>query len=209
MVLNKNIFTVYQNDPDLTASQNLRLRNITIALGLWGSLYNAFDEPDPVQLRARGWLSTISKIKNVFTAVAVIAAAVAVVVAPIVAFFNPAAGLVIHEAMQLVIVASHAVVLGLTALEKKLDDSSSEPPAVVYVPAINVKNWYENKTILNGAEFHIGRGQDVLLEFSSPGMDTTNTTLASVFKDPAGYGYEPGNSSFPNPVNAGFFYLES
>jgi len=206
LVLNQDIFTVYEDDPELTDSQNLRLRNITIALGLWGSLYNALDEPEAVQLARWGWLkSAVSAVKSVFKAVAVIATVVAVVVAPVVAFFNPALGLALHETMLLVAEVSAKVVLGLSLLEQILDDPSSSPPvAEVYVPVINVKNCYEGTYITNGVEFHIGKGKDVLLEFCSPGADFANITLANVFNDVLG-GYEPGNPFFPYPAVSDYF----
>jgi hypothetical protein len=186
LVFNKDIFNAYEDDPDLNSSQNLRLRNITIALGLWGSLYNSFDTQDISPMAARGILKFFVRVvKSVFIAVAVIATVVAIVVAPIVTFINPAAGVVVMKAAQLVAAASTAIVMGLTKVEQWLDDKKTNPPpSKPYeqndpdrpkTAMLFVKNVYEDKKIENGVEFHIGRGKDVQLEFSISGWDTTST----------------------------------
>jgi hypothetical protein len=44
LVLNKNIFSVYQNDDSLTPGQNTRVRNYVIAVGLWTAIMLQFEE---------------------------------------------------------------------------------------------------------------------------------------------------------------------
>jgi hypothetical protein len=200
LVLNKNIFTVYQNDSALNQSQNLRLRNITIALGLWGSLYNAFDEPDSVFLRANWFKSFVSGVKEVFRVVAVIATVVAVVVAPVVAFINPGLETAIYLAAFTVAIISDVIVIGLTMLEEILYDEDLEPPLDRSpIRAVNVK--YQGEYIKNGVVIHIDKGKEVVLEFTTPGH--SYAVLKSVYT--ANSVYEPGNSYYPIPST--FEYL--
>jgi hypothetical protein len=221
LVLNMNVFSAYNNDPSLDSSQNLRLRNITIALGLWGSLYSSFDDQDTSPRAARGFFSSLVKgIKAVFKAVAVIATVVAVIVAPIVTFINPAAGAILAKAAKLVAAASTAIVVALTKVEQALDDKKASPkkPVVPGKPddpdspitiVLSVKNVYENyNSIINGSEFHIGTGKDVLLEFSMLNWDTASSDkLYEYFRsvEDIKYGYEPGNNTTPR--NSSFFEL--
>jgi len=213
LVLNKNIFNVYNDDTELNASQNLRLRNITIALGLWGSLYNSyfFDEPaaGTVSVTGRWGVPSFNSIagglKNVFKAVAVIATVVAVVVAPVAVFVNPAA-IILYDTMVFVATVSVAIVSRLEKIEGLLQEDGSSPPQVqeTPVPVINVRNWYEEKPITNGQEFHIGKGQDILFEFCSPGADFTKIKLSDIFLEGSSYGWEPGNPRFSESKNSAY-----
>jgi len=227
LVFNKDIFNAYQNDPALSSSQNLRLRNITIALGLWGSLYNAFDDPAimaSLSRSIRGFFKAfVSVVKAVFKAVAVIATVVAVVVAPIVTFINPAAGAVVAKAAQVVAAASTAIVVGLTLVENWLDDDKTNQPGTTGTTGkknlmINVTNVNKNyEPVENGKKlFHINQGEDVLLEFSSIGWDTTKYNLKTFYVDfvPVAdnsrniyWGYEPGNPDYPYPSSSMSFTI--
>ncbi|MDR2211289.1 MAG: hypothetical protein LBO65_07515 [Spirochaetaceae bacterium] len=198
LTLNKDIFTLYQDDAGLTLSQNERLRHITIALGLWGSLAASMDDPVPITLHSisKGWFSSfLKKVSQVFTAVAAVATVVATVAAPIVSFINPAAGLVVEAISEVVAAVALPLVATLKAAAVLIDILTAEPPPIaesgeILLPVMNVTNVYKNRPIANGEEFHIGKGQDILLNFSSPGLD--NSTIPSIDKillDP----YEPGS----------------
>jgi hypothetical protein len=207
VVLNSSILNLYEDDPAVSASQNLRLRNITIALGLCGSLYNVFQD---MTLNAR-WITFkefLDGVKKVFTAVSVIATVVAVIVAPIVSFINPVAGAVVASIAKIVIEVSVAVLLGISALDPILDDKA---PEKITVPVLNVTNVQNNSPLKNGEEFHIGMGKSITLEFYSPGMDSDTITLAQLIgnqKDVINYlGWEPGNKIYPGTANSAFFAM--
>jgi len=46
IALNKEIFSQYKNDPELTSSQNMRMRNLFIGMNIYLSLYEFVDEED-------------------------------------------------------------------------------------------------------------------------------------------------------------------
>jgi len=232
LVFNKDIFNAYQNDPALSSSQNLRLRNITIALGLWGSLYNAFDDPAIMASVSRGIFgflkAVVSVVKAVFKAVAVIATVVAVVVAPIVTFINPAAGVVVAKVAKVVAAASTAVVMGLTLVENWLDDDKTNQPGTTGTPGtpeqpgkktlmINVTDVNKNYEPIKNDDkegFHLGFGEDVLLEFSSIGWNVTDIILENIYDDTykinssiVYWGYEPGNINNELPSSSVFFTI--
>jgi len=173
LILNKNIFNLYEDDNNLNSSQNLRLRNITIALGLWGSLAASLEDKDkdaPVISLGLGpfWKG----VKSFFTATKIVAAVVAVVATPIVTLINPAAGEIVYNAA--VIAVSDIVIKGITQMESSF---GKEPLSGPSESLVNVLKYYDNAPFTNGEEFHIGRGSNVVLNFTIPYFDNKNISL--------------------------------
>ena len=97
LILNKNIFSLYEHNPNWTESQNLRAHRMAVGMGLYASLLlnleNLSDEASLALSRnVWNWLkkNIIEPAKNVLTAVAVTAIIVAVIVVPVVNFVAPA-----------------------------------------------------------------------------------------------------------------------
>ncbi|MDR2072344.1 MAG: hypothetical protein LBP60_02785 [Spirochaetaceae bacterium] len=87
------VISQYQDNAGLTDDQKVRLRNITIALGLLGSLGASLEKTTPgvpIQAGSRGLFSFVAKgIAKVFTAATVVATVVAVIVVPVVTLISP------------------------------------------------------------------------------------------------------------------------
>lgn len=204
LVLNDAILDLYQDDGDLTDSQNRRLGNIVRALGLWGSLAASLENaaPDDGSRASLGrnawtdfWSPLVKKVAKVFTAVAAIATVVAVVVAPIISLISPVAGLIVKTIMETIAVISTEIAAGFTFVSTVGDMlfSPVEPGEFI----LNVTLVGENRWITNGEEFHIGRGQEILLKFSSPGMNAAEkrSTINDYF-----HPYQPGVTLGSNAV---------
>jgi len=209
-VINRNIFTLYQNDAGLTSDQNLRLRNITIALGICGSLYNSFEDPAPFTLKMeRSYFSSFfcGIVQNVFRDIPVIAMAAAVITVYPVTFIYPNAGVTLKTLVNEPVTTSDPILVTLGVLETM--NVAEGPPPTVNLPMISVNN--EKESIKNGTEFHISRGADVVLEFYSPGMDNTNVELDSLLRNKQGgdvyLGWEKDNPSYPGNANSRFFTM--
>jgi hypothetical protein len=91
LILNKNVFTAYPEDPDLDDSQNLRVRNIITSLALWTSLAVQTESTDVALERNEagayiiltgGAKEVFKTIATVFAIVAVVAVAIAVISCP-------------------------------------------------------------------------------------------------------------------------------
>jgi len=215
LVLNRSIFDLYQREPgyqDRDESENLRIRNIIVALGLSASLsYHAFPgvpgddfvwaEPAFLDRFARG-------VARVFRATAVVATIVAVVVVPIVSIVSPAAGLAIGTIAGTVALVSAGLAEVFDFLADLLDGSPPRsPPATVVVPAVAVTVVNENsRDLINGEEFHLAPGQEVLLQFSSPRMNHDEVSLEGLMRNNNNIGWEPGNPH-PNLLNSFLFTI--
>jgi len=212
VVLNENIFSLYQKDPELSDSQNRRMANMTIAMGVWGSLYATFEQLNstPGFYIPRGMFSSFLKTTaKVFSNIAVAAAVVAFVVAPIVTFINPVAGLALEVAAISIgkfsvgiSAAAYSLALLIDALEDANSGQSQTPtvpaggPLAVYVSRVEPnENVSEIKYNVNGVheEFHIPPGKDLVIEFYIPYGNFSKVTKETL-KEGAGFMfyYEPG-----------------
>jgi len=190
VVLNENIFTLYKDDPELSDSQNRRMANMIVAMGVWGSLYATFDEqlgdPPPIVLsRGIAGLSKVLKgVSKAFSYVAVVAAVVAVVVVPIVTFINPVAGMVFAEFTMAVAVGSAviSVLTGLVADYFEEQEQEETPVKLPFIPLVYVSRVGSDGSETqiryndNGVheEFHTPVGEELLFKFYIPGFDTDN-----------------------------------
>jgi len=188
IVLSGDIFSLYQNDPELSNSQNQRMANMTIAMGVWGSLYATFEQLNsaPGFVIPRGMFSSVlTKTAKVFTYVAVASAVVAFVVAPVVAFINPAAGLALAGVAIAVgklsigiATAAASLALLIDALEDEDSGQSQKLPiSEQNAPVVFVTIPYESNRLIkyneNGIheEFHIQRGGELVVRFYVSGAD--------------------------------------
>jgi hypothetical protein len=194
LVLNGAILDLYEDDPDLSPSQNRRFGTITVALGLWGSLAASMEKTlvEAIPLSIRGIFSSSGKeVSRIFNTVAAVAAVVAYVAVPVASFIDPAPLSITREAVTSAPVVStelSAVLATAAGISAAIAD---EPPP----PQLTeLRVTYEGQPITNGVEFHISKGQDVLLNFSSPGLDNTTITSLNFMREP----YEPGVIGHPN-----------
>jgi len=223
--VNPAIFTLYQDDPTLNDEQNLRLRNIVIAMGISGSLYNALSDElgDDFEwargrIEGRTFFSDVYKFfAKVFKATAVAATFVDVVVVPVESFVKQEADLTIGE----IAVTVATVSSGLSDFfnyesetgESTPQPSSPPPPSVVEVEddvvRMTVKTNYNDvqsyKEIKNGDEFYMPQGRVLTLEFNVPAIeDIDKVSLEGLFGQipfsPDQFlGWEPGNNQMvPN-----------
>jgi len=189
VVLNENIFSLYENDPELSDSQNRRMANMIVAMGVWGSLYATFDSqlsgPPPIVL-SRGIWGSVSKIckgvSKAFTAIAVAAAVVTIVAVPIVAFINPVAGMVLFGISVAVTVISLEISKQLEEIADYLEELDKENIQIPFIPLVYVSRVepdgkeYPIKYNDNGAheEFHIPVGEELIVKFYIPSFNTDN-----------------------------------
>jgi len=150
VVLNGNIFSLYQNDPELSNSQNLRMANMTIAMGVWGSLYATFMQNPVTSFSQRGIASFFKGVAKVFTYVAVAATVIATVVAPIIYFINPAAGLAVASVAMTVAVISEKIVSEIMLL---FDNFAKEFAQIVGENILPVA--YVSRVEPDGKEFKV------------------------------------------------------
>jgi hypothetical protein len=216
LVLNRNIFDLYQMEPgylDRDESQNLRIRNIIVALGLSASLsYHAFPgvPGDDFVWAEPAFLSGLARgVAGVFRGAAFVATIVAVVVAPIVSLVHPQLGLAVAAIMTEIAAVSIALAEALESFANWMDGTTIRPPPpIVAIPAVAVtvvNKDSSSRDLINGEEFHLAAGQEVLLQFSSPGMDHNEVTLAGLMG--GNLGWEPGNPNFPRVTNSLLFSI--
>jgi hypothetical protein len=185
--LNKEIFLVYKNDPDLSPSQNLRMKNMTVAMGVWASLYVHYDISPVLTPVSRATFSRPRDfIKSWFVFVGVIAAVVACIEVPPLALAVPAslpaavttaAGYVAGAAALGVLVLE-----GLVLLDKP-DSPQNEPPpgetGIPHVPAATITlPKVGNRPIIYNynntgvhEDFHVEPGAELLVDFYFPGAN--------------------------------------
>ncbi|MDR2923157.1 MAG: hypothetical protein LBU85_07440, partial [Treponema sp.] len=204
VVLNENIFTLYEKDDELTPSQNRRMENMTIAMGVWGSLYATFEQLNSFNgiPFSRGLFSSFFRgVAKVFSYIAVAAAVVANVVAPIVSFINPAAGMAIAAVATAVGEACTQIAAGLLVIAAVIELIEGGSPTiqegvlpVVYVTLPNEKN-RSIKFNENGIheEFHIPKGKDLLVQFYIPRADLSKITTEILNKQPMVFLDEPSS----------------
>jgi len=80
IALSKDIFTQYKDDPELTPSQNLRMRNVYVAMHIYTSL-NDFFSSDDIPL-ARGIDPILKGVFNIIGAAAAVGGTIIAFVAP-------------------------------------------------------------------------------------------------------------------------------
>jgi len=192
VVLNENVFSLYENDPELSISQNRRMANMIVAMGVWGSLYATFDNklnsPPGIVISRGIWGSIFRGVAKVFTTIAIVAVVVAIVVVPVVSLISPAVRLAIAGfALQAAEVCSE-IASSTAAIWCLFDvlEGEARPPAV-QIPTVFVTLPYENYRNIeynsngNHEEFHIPRGGDLKVKFYIPNTDFSKITTASLF----------------------------
>jgi len=80
LVLNNNVFSLHEDNDELTETQNVRLRDIIISLALWNSM--AFQIDNDFSVNARGLFNLKKLLKIVLCVVAVVAVVAVVILAP-------------------------------------------------------------------------------------------------------------------------------
>jgi len=171
-ILNSQILDLYEDDQELSDSENLRLRNITIALGLWGSIAASLEKIDIPDVYLRSFSSFLGNVKKVFTAVKIVATVVAVVVAPIVTYINPAAGAIVYAVAAIVIGISELIINAVDALEPYFDKGT-----IAINNSLVIALKHDSTSLVNGEEFHIGIGSSLKLDFRIPGLNNENLSL--------------------------------
>jgi hypothetical protein len=221
LVLNKQIFSLYEDDPELTDSQNRRMANLVIAMGLWASLYASFEGKSNTSAARGLFTKPIFSVRNLFVCVAIVAAAVAVVVASPAAVVSAAAATVIGLAAFGISVASIAIVNALdkekesTHIPTPSDPPSPPPPPIVSVTLVDDggKKVRYGEALMDGGPhekfshevFHIGPEGDLLIDFWAPAGNFTDFN-AILNKDYV-YSDEPQVpfSAPPKYLNLGLF----
>ncbi|MDR2943284.1 MAG: hypothetical protein LBV17_11905, partial [Treponema sp.] len=219
--LNPGIFELYEKDDELTDSQNRRMENMTIAMGVWGSLYATFEQLNSAGIVipfSRGIFSSFFRgVAKVFSYIAVAAAVVANVVAPIVSFISPTAGMAIAGVAMAVGEACTQIVAGLLVIAAVIEliEGGDGPPTMPAggLPVMYVKLPYENNRNVkyneNGfhEEFHIGPNKDLMVEFYSPGNTSFSTYTIQTLKSMMEID-EPEKTYGDPAVNRSFFKTE-
>jgi hypothetical protein len=117
LLLNKNVFGLYENQGGLTESQNYRQRNIITALALFTAM--ALQMPDSgfsVNARFAGFVSFLKNVvAPVLCVVAVVAVAIAVVAVPPVAVAVAGVGLAVSLTTATAIAAGVVAITAATA----------------------------------------------------------------------------------------------
>ncbi|MCL2293296.1 MAG: hypothetical protein FWC36_00280 [Spirochaetes bacterium] len=172
IVMNRALLSLYADDPALSPSQNQRLRNMTIALSIYMSLFASFEaglietgEDTHSLIQAFFGRRILRTVRQAFTVVAIAATAVAYVVAPAVAFINPALGAAIYAIARPIAYISTLIAAGLWEIEKALSSSSSsnQPvvsgtsvlPVIVEIPKQGggTRRMHHNEVIHVGSEY--------------------------------------------------------
>jgi hypothetical protein len=190
VVLNKNVFSLYENDPELSISQNRRMANMIVAMGVWGSLYATFDSQlnGPGIVIGRGILGDFFRgVAKVFTTIAIIAVIVAIVVVPVVTLISPVIGLAIGGFVLKTAEICSEIALATAIISCLFDflEGETRPPAV-QIPTVLVTLPYENNRNIkynsngNHEEFHIPLGGDLKVKFYIPNVDFSGITTASL-----------------------------
>jgi len=89
--ISNDIFTQYIDDPELTQSQNLRLRNLYIASYIYTSIDEYIDSDVTLNTRSF-WKNLKNSVKNIFMPVITTAVGVVTIVAGVAAFTIPVVG---------------------------------------------------------------------------------------------------------------------
>jgi hypothetical protein len=189
IVLNGNIRTLYEDDPDLSGSQNRRMANMTIAMGVWGSLYASFEkQTDPFYYMLQ---FRFNAVVTVFSYVAVAATVVATVVAPIVSFISPDAELVIANVVPAVAAISTEITYASSKLVEWLEALEAKPVVndnYVYVDVSRIvltEDGEEKEVDISyndndkHDEFHILPNEDLKIKFHIEGFNTDNLPVWS------------------------------
>jgi hypothetical protein len=220
---NKQIFSLYEDDPELTDSQNRRMANMVIAMGLWASLYASFEGQSDISGARRGlFTKPLLSVRNLFACVAIVAAIVAAVVVAPAVVISAAAATVIQIVAFGVGMASIAIVAALDKEEEnKITHTSSPsnppsppPPPTVAVTLVNDRgrNVRYGKALMDGSPheefrhevFHVGPNGDLLIDFWAPAGDFTGFTTETLN---SGYLFidEPHVTYGKYPLNLAFF----
>jgi len=219
IVLNENIFSLYEHDPELSDSQNRRMANMIVAMGVWGSLYATFDKQlngtSSIVFNRGIWgsLSNIFKgVSKAFSYIAVAATVVAVVVAPIVMFINPIAGIMLYELAKKTAIVSTEISILTGVLADYFEEKEKNSVKLPFIPLIYVSRvepdgsetkikYNDNKT---HEEFHILAGEELIVKFYIPGLNSLNSYKMPAWKEMVWFD-EPG-AVFPDEVvNVHFF----
>jgi hypothetical protein len=121
LTLNKNVFSLYTFQSELTESQNIRMENLITSLCIWNSIALQIPEGD-FKVNARGLLSGLkSFVTGILCVVAVVAFIVTVVVAPPAAVTIAGAGIsVAITTIPQAIAAGISIAAGIGAIINEL-----------------------------------------------------------------------------------------
>ena len=194
VVLNENIFSLYEDNSELSISQNRRMANMIVAMGVWGSLYATFDKQlngsYPIVFSRSIWGSISRGVAKVFATVAVVAVVVATVVAPVVSFIDPCLGMALAKFSWGIAETSTGIAIAFTFLAflfDKMEDEDETQPPPVQLPTVLVTLPYENNRSIkynsngNHEEFHIPLGSYLLVKFYIPNVDYSKMITASLY----------------------------
>jgi len=218
LILNKQIFSLYEDNPEFTDSQNRRMANLVVGMGLWVSLYASFEGQPGISADRKLFSTPFLSVRNLFAGIAVVCAIVAAVVAsPLVVVSTT-----VFNIIELASLGIGTISLVIVAeMDKEGSHSSSSgsqtsppPPPTVTVTLVNEnRNVRYGKALLDKSPheefphevFHIAPKGDIMIDFWAPAgnFDDFNETLNN------GYVYtdEPNVpfSSTPIPLNLGLF----
>jgi len=197
VIMNKAILESYENNKALTDAQNIRIRSIYTALGLYASLYNVLPLGTDIFL---GFLDVLkTTLKVIFACVAVIAFCVAIVyTAPIVI---GSISIIIPTFGSLTSLAGLGVASAAVLCYRLVDlipgDPSSEPENKNLFVSIHKKdniNGDFNKIDKN-AEFYIGPNSNLNFNivFSNRKYSKDDEDIQFFFYDPCKKSYFPSN----------------
>jgi hypothetical protein len=223
VVLNGNIFTLYEEDTELSDSQNRRMANMTVAMGVWGSLYATFEQQNsvaPDYYIPRGIISSFFRgVAQTFGLSAVAATVVAFVVAPVVLFIDPVAGMAIASVAVVtggICAGIAAAAFGLSLLFDELEAIGSllnmfPTTPEGGIPKMLVTLVYENNRSIkynengNHEEFHIGPNKNMEVEFYMSGANFSNITTDLLYQYNMIVIDEPEREDEDPPINRGHF----
>jgi len=172
-ILNKNVFSAYEDDDELTRTQNVRMRNIITTLSLWNSLAFQIDNDFDVGARNSSRTKLVNFLKGLFIAVAIVAVVVALIIAPPAAVSVVGAVITVASPTAAVIAATvvaGAAIIGATIIDSLIPDDfnnpSHRPQSEASRPQIKVTLDGNQVVNLNHAPFQLQRKQSIEVDFS-------------------------------------------
>ncbi|MCL2411707.1 MAG: hypothetical protein FWC97_08700 [Treponema sp.] len=171
LVLNKNVFSLHENNDELSETQNVRLRNIVTTLALWNSL--AFQVDDDFEVDPRNLRRNLRRlVVGTLTVVAVVAVAAAVIISAPVSVAVAGLTLTISLATQtsailaaVAVVATAGAIFANFAIPDSEGSHGAPPPAPDRRPRIEIT--LDGERIGNNSALHyIDRGESLTFNIS-------------------------------------------